>query len=297
MSESEGPRVARYVGPLLDVLRDLDGSAKSREATEAVVVRVGLTDAEQAVMNESGQTQAYNDIAWARFYLAKAGLIDSSRRGVWTSTEEGRKIDLDTNAALRLTRGVRRGKQRKDAIPGPDLAPISSPEDEDLPNDAGEEETEAEIGFNDRMLAVLRSLSPNGFERVCRRLLLEAGFEEVKLTPPGPDGGIDGTGLLPINPFVTLTTAFQCKRYTNAVSAPQVRDFRDASSGRADRRLILTSGRFTPEAAREARRDGVPSVELIDGPQLVQLFRSSELGLKPRIVYDIDEAFFAEFRE
>ena len=293
MSNSKGPRVARYIGPLLDVLRELGGSAKSREATEAVVERVGLTETQQAVMNESGQTQSYNDIAWARFYLAKAGLIDSSERGVWTLTDRGRNAFLDEADSLNLTRNVRQGTEPAEVVAdSTEPATPSRPAD-----DLEEEETEAALGFNDRMLAVLRGLSPSGFERLCRRLLLEAGFERVDLTPPGPDGGIDGYGLLPINPFVSFTVAFQCKRYAKAVSAPQVRDFQAASSGRADKRLILTSGTFTADAIREARRDGAPSVELIDGIQLVELFRSSELGLKSRTVYDIDDGFFDQFRD
>jgi restriction system protein len=35
--------------------------------------------------------------------------------------------------------------------------------------------------------------------------------------------------------------------------------------GRAEKGLILTTGRFTSEAQKEANRDGVPPIELIDG--------------------------------
>ena len=291
MSDSKGPRVARYIGPLLDVLRELDGSAKSREATEAVVERVGLTEAEQAVTNESGQTQAYNDIAWARFFLAKAGLIDSSQRGVWKLTPRGESADLDDAALLNIARSVQQGKKVEEPRES-DVAEASVAAD-----DAEEEELQEELGFNDRLLATLRGLSPGGFERLCRELLLEAGFERVDLTPPGKDGGIDGEGLLPINPFVTFKVLFQCKRYSRSVSAPQVRELQGVTGIRADKALLLTTGTFTADARREARRDGQPSVELVDGNQLVELFRRLELGLTPRTVFEIDDAFFARFRD
>ena len=293
MSSAKGPRVARYIGPLLDVLRDLDGSAKSREATEAVVERVGLTEAEQAVTNESGQTQAYNDIAWARFYLVKTGLIDSSKRGVWTLTGKGQAAEVDDVASLALVRSVQQRKAiAADSDNGGEQAESASPA-----GDADEEAEEEELGLDDRLITVLRKLSPHGFERLCRRLLLEAGFERVEVTPQGRDGGIDGVGMLPVSPFVTFKVMFQCKRYAGAVSAPQIRDFQAATFGRAEKGLFLTTGSFTSEASKEARRDGAPPIELIDGRQLVELFRKLELGLKPRIAYDIDEQFFAQFRD
>lgn len=89
---------------------------------------------------------------------------------------------------------------------------------------------------------------------------------------------------------------FQCKRYSKAVSAPQVRDFRGAMQGRGDKGIIITTGTFTADARREATRDGVPPIELLDGAKLVAMFAELELGLKPITAYEIDEEFFEEFR-
>lgn len=76
-----------------------------------------------------------------------------------------------------------------------------------------------------------------------------------------------------------------------------VREFRGAMMGRADKGLILTTGSFTTDSKREAVRDGVPPVELVDGNKLVQLFEQLELGLEPRTTYDLRESFFDEFRD
>ncbi|MGH6781915.1 MAG: restriction endonuclease, partial [Sphingomonadaceae bacterium] len=89
---------------------------------------------------------------------------------------------------------------------------------------------------------------------------------------------------------------FQCKRYTGAVGAGAVRDFRGAMMGRADKGLILTTGSFTAEATREAVRDGVPPIELVDGEKLIELFEDLELGLEPRKAFDVRISFFEEFR-
>ena len=42
-------------------------------------------------------------------------------------------------------------------------------------------------------------------------------------------------------------------------------------AGRADKGIILTTGAFTAEARREASRDGVPPIELIDGEKFIDM--------------------------
>lgn len=66
--------------------------------------------------------------------------------------------------------------------------------------------------------------------------------------------------------------------------------------GRADKGIIITTGTFTSEAMKEARRDGAPPIELVDGDTLVQMFERLELGVRPKTVYEVDEAFFGEYR-
>jgi len=98
-----------------------------------------------------------------------------------------------------------------------------------------------------------------------------------------------------MNPLVSFRVLFQCKRYKGSVSPAQVRDFRGAMAGRADKGIILTTGTFTAEARREASRDGAHPIELLDGEKLVGLLEKLELGLKPRTTFEIDRAFFDRF--
>jgi restriction system protein len=88
---------------------------------------------------------------------------------------------------------------------------------------------------------------------------------------------------------------FQCKRYTHSVAPSQVRDFRGAMSGRADKGIVITTGTFTQEARREATRDGAPPVELIDGEKLLDMLEKLELGLKAVTTFEVEYAFFNEF--
>ena len=154
------------------------------------------------------------------------------------------------------------------------------------------EDTEPYI---DRTLNRIRSLPPRGFESLCQRLLRESGFEEVHVTGRSGDGGIDGQGILKLNPFVSFRVLFQCKRYKESVGPSTVRDFRGAMAGRAEKGIVLTTGYFTPQAEAEASRDGAQPIELVDGEHLVRLLADLELGLKPVQSYELDESLFRQF--
>ncbi|MFI5451218.1 restriction endonuclease [Pedobacter sp. UC225_61] len=153
------------------------------------------------------------------------------------------------------------------------------------------------LELNDRsdLLSTLQSVSPHGFEKICQLLLRKSGFENVIVTGKSHDGGIDGYGILEINPFVSFKVLFQCKRYKGGVSRSQVGDFRNAMIGRAEKGIMLTTGHYTSEAIKEANRDGAPQIELVDGEKLVRMFERVELGLKPKTVYEVDLNFFEQY--
>jgi restriction system protein len=54
--------------------------------------------------------------------------------------------------------------------------------------------------------------------------------------------------------------------------------------GRSDKGLLITTGTFTPDAKREATRDGAPAIELIDGDQLCDLIKQLSLGVRTEMV-------------
>lgn len=143
---------------------------------------------------------------------------------------------------------------------------------------------------------MIHSLPPEGFERLCKRILHEYGFERLVVLGKSHDGGIDGFGILRLNPFVSMRVMFQCKRIRGAVSRAQVGDFRNATMGRADKGIFITTGHFSSDAKKEADRDGVLPIELVDNERLVELFEAKCLGLKPKQVFEIDHTFFDQFR-
>jgi restriction system protein len=274
--KKEGTQFLRWFGPLLDALRALGGSGTPEEATDKVAELCKVPESQLNELMDSGQPRFRNQVAWARFYMKREGLLDSSTRGVWRLTEKGQATHLTYAQARDIFRrqvkidAAARKRKQKDQPVGTEL---DTPEEVDISITAD---------YRDRLLAALHALPFDGFERLCQRLLREAGFQQVTVTGRSGDSGIDGHGILELNAFVTFKVLFQCKRYKGSVGASQIRDFRGAMEGRADKGIILTTGTFTQEARREARRDGARPIELFDGEKLVAMFEKLELGLKPK---------------
>lgn len=289
---AKGPVFLRFVPPIVETLRELGNSGTAAEVVDRVIDRLGITEQEQEATTPNGHPRVKNQIGWARFYLVKAGYLDASQRGVWTLTELGQSSKLDADSTYALFKAVRKQFPRKPSDAGEDGGAAAEEEDETAA-------AEDSRNYREQLLAILRALPPAGFERICQRLLRESGFQQVIVTGRSGDGGIDGHGVLEVNPLVTFKVLFQCKRYgdSTAVTPSQVRDFRGAMQGRADKGLILTTGAFTAEARKEATRDGVPPIELVDGDKLIAMFERVELGLKPVQTFEVDENFFDEFRK
>lgn len=286
--KEEGAQFVRYFGPLLDALRKLGGSGTPDEVVERIATDLGLPDEVQNDLLPSGGPRFRNQVAWARFYLVREGLLDSSKRGVWSLTEKGRTTSLVHEQAREIfLRWVKIFQEQRRA-----KAEAEEPIAEQVAEGTGSPSKD----YRAEAIDLLLGLPPAGFERLSQRLLREAGFTQVVVTGQSGDGGIDGHGTLQINPLVSFKVLFQCKRYAKSVSPSHVRDFRGAMAGRADKGIIITTGSFTTEARREASRDGVPPIELIDGEKLVDMLENLELGLRPVTTYELDHSFFSEFR-
>jgi hypothetical protein len=97
-----GPAFLRFVAPIVDTLKEFGGAAPAGAVTARVIERTNLSKSEQAEKTSNGQARCRNQIHWARFYLAKAGLLDAPQRAEWRLTEAGRNANLDTVAVLAL---------------------------------------------------------------------------------------------------------------------------------------------------------------------------------------------------
>ena len=275
------------MAPLLDCLRAVGGSARPKEVSGWIERELKLTPDITESSLKSGANRFHNQVQWARQYLVWQGLIDDSTRGVWKLTPLGWQTHLDLQTAREVF--THRHKLRKLREPVAEIAALDSGEEPDALPPIEQQER--------GLLEVLRGLSPRGFELICERLLREHGFEEVQVTQQSRDGGIDGYGTLRLSPFVSVKVAFQAKRYKDVVSRAAVGEFRNALLGRAEKGVFITTGRFSSDAEGEAARDGVIPIELIDGERLIELFEEVKLGVRPKQIFEIDHAFFDQFRQ
>ena len=287
MKPAKGPEFVRFFLPILSILRESGAAGTPGEIVDRSIELAGISEQEQQAVNKNGQSRIRNQVHWARQYLVWAGYLDSSRRGIWSLTELGRTIALPSFDPLHVFKTVQKNRARTGG---------ETTRTREIPDQPAPEEEEL-VPHRVRILEIIRSLPPDGFERLSQRLLRESGFQHVSVTGRSGDGGIDGIGTLQVNPFVSFNVLFQCKRYKGAVTPSQVRDFRGAMMGRADKGIILTTGTFTLEAKKEARRDGVPPIELVDSETLLEMFEKLELGVVPKQTFDVDERFFDEFQK
>ena len=118
MSRIKGSQFIRFFKPIIEVLKELGGSGTVAEVIDRVIERMMIPESEQQVTFKSGQSHIRNQVQWARLYLAYAGYIDASKRGVWSLTEKGLSIDTKTFDALGIFNEVKKsykeGKRLKD---------------------------------------------------------------------------------------------------------------------------------------------------------------------------------------
>lgn len=273
-TKADLPPLADYLPPVVAALKARGGSATIEELEEDVAQLMKLTDEQRAVEHGSGNRTYFEyRLAWARTYLKKAGVIDNSERGVWQLTPKGMSL---TDAELRAVVSQVRAENRRTRVPR--IAPDE--EDESI------EVSEPEISWKERLLKCVGSMSAPAFERLCQRVLREAGFIKVEVTGRSGDGGIDGIGILRVH-LVSFQIVFQSKRWKGSVGAGVVRDFRGGMIGRADKGLIISTGTFTPDARREATRDGAPAIDLVDGEALADLLKQYNLGVGVKMVEEV----------
>ena len=272
------PRHLDLMNPTLNALRALGGSASIPELVDKLV---DLLKPSKVILEhphgDGRNTELEYQIAWARTYLKKVGLVTNTAHGIWALTPKA--ADTPTVDVAEVVKVLRAGRQPRKAAgrsKRPDV-PVST-----------EDELEALPGWREVLSEVLLAMKPAAFERLCQRVLRESGFIEVEVVGRSGDGGIDGHGIIRVAGLISFPVMFQCKRYRGNAGPSTVRDFRGAMMGRADKGLIVSTGGFTRDARAEATRDGVPPIDLIDGDLLADKLKELTLGVRTKQVEEVE---------
>ena len=289
MSQSTNfPSRATLIESTYKSLVACNGSATNDEILDTVIDLLKLSDEVINIMHtDNMQTKLQYELRWARTYLKKYGAIQNSKKGVWTISN-----GYDENSIIKGSSVCQKVREL-------DAKPKKSNEaHEETPVEFESYVTESsEENLRNELSQILRNMNCYDFEKLVMRLLRECGFSKVSVTKKSGDDGIDGFGKVILNGIVSINVAFQCKRYSGVISNSQIRDFRGSLSAGIEKGIFITTGAYSNPAIQDAMDPGkTPSIDLIDGEQLIDLLLEHELGVikETKTVYSIDKSFFSE---
>jgi restriction system protein len=290
--------------PLLQLAGD-QKEHSLREAIEALADEFNLTDEERRELLPSGQQATFdNRVGWARTYLKKAGLLESTRRGYFQVTERGLGIleqsppEINSAFLRQFPEFVEFQAPRRDKTGKAREMGVSETQ-------TPEEEIEAAYqrvrqGLATELLQTIKSCSPAFFERLVIDLLVRMGYggtrkDAGQAIGRSGDGGIDG--IIKEDRLGLDIVYIQAKRWDNPVGRPEIQKFAGALQGQRARKGIF----ITTSAFSKAANDYVSRIDskivLIDGDALAQLMIDFQIGVTTTASYElkrVDSDYFTE---
>jgi len=285
--------------PLLELAAD--GEVHSMdEAYEVLAEKFNLTEEERAELLPSGRQSRYeNRVGWARTYLTKAGLLESTGRGQFKITPRGLDVlrsgvtDIDKSYLYQFPEFVEfrrrdRGNAESEVIEDAGKTP-----DEQL--ELLYLELEKQLAHE--LLERIRQCSPAFFERLVVQLLVAMGYggsvsDAGKAVGRSGDDGIDG--IIKQDRLGLSNIYIQAKRWNSTVPGEVVRAFAGSLAlKKASRGVIITTPDFSEGAIKAAEQLG--NIVLIDGETLAQYMIEYNVGVTVAARYEIkriDRDFF-----
>ncbi|MBS7705203.1 restriction endonuclease [Chelatococcus asaccharovorans] len=302
-----------YQTVMLPVLKlSATGEYKVADVVDRIADEFHLSEEERAALLPSGRQRIlHNRIHWAKFYMAKAGLLASPGRGRFTATDAGRAL-LATNpdkinvARLMQIPAFREFYRNEGKAEEVDPSPSTS-SGEARAEATPEEQIEAayqalQAALQTELLERIVQNSPAFFEQLIVDLLVAMGYggshknAAAQLGRTG-DGGVDGV----INEDrLGLDRVYvQAKRYAegNVVGRPDVQAFVGSLVGLgATKGVFVTTSSFSAQA-RDFVKHLSQRVILLDGQSLTALMIEHGVGVRTSRAIEfkrLDEDFFSE---
>ena len=273
------PRFDELLVPAIVAIKARGGEIAVPKLTEWVADYLQVTNELRArpALDGSGSDFDYQ-LNLACTYLQAYGAIMRKAEDGWELTERGARTGVsDVPAIRRLVRDDWReiAATRHFEPPAPPPAKVQT--------------------WMDVLTEQLLTMSPEGFEKLCLRVLRAKGFRDIEIDSRSADGGFAGFGKR-VEKGQSRKTLVQSKRWKTSVGSGVVRDMQRILNGRGDGGIILTTAEALTEARKEAER-AEPKIEIIDRDQLCQLVADLKLGVIVRSADDIsvDVNFFQAF--
>ncbi|MBM7322389.1 restriction endonuclease [Agrobacterium sp. S2] len=305
-----------YQSLMLPVLRlAAEGETRVPDAAETLADQLGLSVKEREEMLPSGRQRIFhNRIHWAKFYMTKAGLIDSPARGRFVASEAGRAllatnptgINVDTlktyPAFAKFYASSTSGAGSTDAVSAAagesiDASTSATPEEQ---IDAAQVVLHQALKAD--LLQRILAQSPAFFERAIVDLLVGMGYggsheNAARRLGKSGDGGIDGA--IDEDRLGLDRIYVQAKRYASHVSVgrPEVQGFLGSLVGvGAAKGVFVTTSSFSGPAIDFVRH--LPQrIVLIDGDRFADLMIEHSVGVRIARTVEVkrlDEDFFVE---
>lgn len=300
--------VPDYQSLMLPVLRAAAaGEQRIGAVVQSLGEELGLSEAARAALLASGrQTIFANRVHWAKTYLAKAGLVEATRRGHFRLTQRGADVlaanpERIDNRFLSQFEEFRQFSDRSAQSTDDEVVPDPAGATEQTPDEimrAAHRRIEAALAED--LLDRVRAAPPDFFERLIVNLLLAMGYggsaaDAGRALGRSGDDGVDG--VIDQDALGLDRVYIQAKRYAagNSVGPGAIRDFFGSlDRHKAAKGLFVTTSGFT-SSARETADYLSKRIVLIDGEQLTRLMIRHNVGCRIEEVLHvkkIDEDFF-----
>ncbi len=294
---------------MVPILRTIsDGAEYSmKKVADSLAVEFELTEQEKLQMLPSGRQELfYNRVAWAKFYLSKAELILSPKRGAIKISDSGLKVISENIDYINLkylerfpayVAFKRLTKSESEESLGVDEQEATQQTPEELLESA-HQKIKRELA--QELLAKIMTCTPTFFESLVIELLVKMGYggsrkDAGQRVGQTSDGGIDG--IIKEDRLGLDTIYIQAKRWQGSVGRPEIQKFVGALQGqRAKKGVFITTSYYTQEA-KEYVSYVDTKVVLIDGQLLSDLMIDFDVGVSPAATYvvkKIDTDYFEE---
>jgi restriction system protein len=142
--------------------------------------------------------------------------------------------------------------------------------------------------------AVLHEMDPYAFEHLIKLLLEAMGYQDVEVTSPSNDKGVDVVGQIELG-ITSVREVVQVKRHKRNIQRPKLDALRGSLHRfQAVRGTIITTSGFSSGAEKAAFEHGAAPITLINGDKLVELLTQHGIGVKKRKVevWEFDPSAF-----
>jgi len=298
-----------YQTVMLPLLRlASDGQEHSlRETIERLADEFDLDDKERKELLPSGSQATFdNRVGWARTYMKKAGLVESTRRGYFRITPKGLGALEENPKTINVKFLERYPEFRKFRTRSTPRAPkgggtIVDVPSEQTPVEAMEVAYEAiRRGLVGDLLEQTMGCSPDFFERLVVDLLVRMGYggtrkDAGRAVGKSGDEGIDG--IINEDRLGLEVVYIQAKRWKGSVGRPEIQKFVGAVHGQNARKgIFIATSEFSDGAIQYA--NGLSDkVVLIDGEMLAILMIDHGVGVSLQRSYEVkrvDSDYFSE---